>query len=120
MALWGYKESWSLGDSGRDAISGGAPGSWHPAGGGPEAGAFLYLHMKASVFPRLTLKHSTGTREPQGTTLLGHWELLAFCEGDAVSDVPDLLSGFRNVLILGSVMLLWDVGGMLLPPKSLR
>lgn len=104
------------GDSWRAAIWRCAPGSWCPAGDSPEACTFSYLHMNASVFPRLTLKYSTGTSEPQGNTLLGHWELLVWHEGDAVSDVSVLLSGF----ISGSAMLSWEVRGMPLPPQSLR
>jgi hypothetical protein len=85
------------------AISVCAPGSWHSAEDSPEACAFLYLHINASVFPRLTLKDSTGTNEPQGRILPRHCTLLALCEGDAVSGAP-VLSGFESVFISGSAM----------------
>lgn len=115
----GHMESWRPGDPCMAATSGCAPGSWHRDGDSPEADAFLYLHMKASVLPRLTLKDSTGTNEPQGNGLPRLCKLLAFCEGDAVSGAP-VLSGFKSIFISGSETLPWEVGGMLLPPQSVR
>ena len=77
--------------------------------------------MNASVLPRLTLWHSTGTKEPKGGVLSKHSWLLASNEDDTVSDVPVFPPGFKHFLIEGSpVWLPSEFKGMLLCSPSLR
>lgn len=119
LMLRGYKKSWSQGYSFMAAISGDAPGSWHPVRDNPETCAFSYLNMNAVVLPKLTLKHSTNSSEPSVNSLHEQYTVLALCEGDTITGVV-LLSGFRNMSVWGSVTVTLGIKEMLLSLEFLR
>lgn len=87
----------------------------------PEEFDFLYLYIKASVFPRPTLWHSTGTKEPNGGILGKRSWLLASKEGDTICDVPVFSLGIEHFPAPGSsVRLPSDFEGLLLSSPSVR
>lgn len=82
---------------------------------------FLYLEMRASVFPRLTLYQSTGTKEPSGGILSKRPWLLAANGDDTGSDTAAFSAGVKRSSPPGSsVWPPWEFKGPLLASPPLR